>query len=82
MADVVRAIESGVDERAVMVGDRPSTDGAFATTLGCRYALVRSGVTAAHLSIADDPAWFDGSTPWLDVADLEAVARVVLSQDF
>jgi hypothetical protein len=56
---------------AVMVGDRPSTDGAFATTMGCRYALVRSGVTPAHLLVTDDPAW-------LDVADLAAVARVVL----
>lgn len=29
----------------VMVGDRPSTDGRFAQRLGCRFALVRSGVT-------------------------------------
>jgi 4-nitrophenyl phosphatase len=29
----------------VMVGDRPDTDGAFATTLGYRFALVLSGVT-------------------------------------
>mgnify|MGYP003338712180 FL=1 len=29
-----------------MVGDRPSTDGLFARTLGCRYAQVWSGVTA------------------------------------
>ena len=78
MADVVRAIEPAVDATAVMVGDRPSTDGAFATTLGCRYALVRSGVTASHLNVADDPAWFEGSTAWVDVADLAAVARVVL----
>ena len=28
-----------------MVGDRGSTDGAFAVTLGCPFALVRSGVT-------------------------------------
>ncbi len=28
-----------------MVGDRPSTDGRFARTLGCRYAHVWSGVT-------------------------------------
>jgi 4-nitrophenyl phosphatase len=78
MADVVRAVEPGVDSMAVMVGDRPSTDGAFATTMGCRYALVRSGVTPEHLLVADDPAWFAGSTAWLDVADLAAVARVVL----
>lgn len=29
---------------AVMVGDRPETDGLFAVTLGCRYAIVWSGV--------------------------------------
>jgi 4-nitrophenyl phosphatase len=29
----------------VMVGDRVSTDGRFAERLGCRFALVRSGVT-------------------------------------
>lgn len=32
--------------RAVMVGDRPSTDGLFAQAVGCRFALVLSGVTA------------------------------------
>ncbi len=31
--------------RAVMVGDRPSTDGRFARQLGCRSAQVWSGVT-------------------------------------
>ena len=31
---------------AVMVGDRPSTDGAFARRLGARFALVLSGVTS------------------------------------
>ena len=30
-----------------MVGDRPSTDGAMAKTLGWPFALVLSGVTAA-----------------------------------
>ncbi len=31
----------------VMVGDLPETDGRFAETLGCRYALVLSGVTGS-----------------------------------
>ena len=31
----------------LMVGDRPSTDGGMAVTLGARFALVLSGVTAA-----------------------------------
>lgn len=29
----------------LMIGDRPSTDGAFARTLGCRFGLVMTGVT-------------------------------------
>jgi 4-nitrophenyl phosphatase len=36
-----------VGTEGVMVGDRPSTDGAMATTLGWPFALVLSGVTAA-----------------------------------
>jgi glycerol 3-phosphatase-2 len=78
MADVVRAVEPSLDATAVMVGDRPSTDGAFATTLSCRFALVRSGVTPAHLTPETDPDWFHGVEPWLDVADLAAVAEVIL----
>ena len=31
-----------------MIGDRPETDGLFAQRLGCRFALVRSGVTPAR----------------------------------
>ena len=45
MADLVRA-ELGADLRgAVMVGDRPDTDGRFARAIGCRFGLVFSGVT-------------------------------------
>ncbi len=51
-------------ERVVMIGDRPETDGRFAARLGCRFALVRSGVSADVATPAD-----------LDVADLAAVAR-------
>ena len=78
MAEVVRAIEPGVDADAVMVGDRPSTDGAFATTVGCRFALVRSGVTSAGMSVASDPEWFEDVRPWFDGADLAAVADHLL----
>ena len=56
-------------ERVLMVGDRPETDGRFATLLGCRFALVRSGVNRAGFQI-DDVATVD-----LDVADLAEVAR-------
>jgi 4-nitrophenyl phosphatase len=54
MAALVREVigaDATID--AVMVGDRPSTDGLFARTLGCRYAHVWSGVTP--LGSAVDP---------------------------
>jgi HAD superfamily hydrolase (TIGR01450 family) len=54
----------------VMVGDRWSTDGAFAVRLGCAYAQVRSGVLAP-----DAPR--DGHAD-IDVADLAAVTSVIL----
>jgi HAD superfamily hydrolase (TIGR01450 family) len=43
MAELVRAL---VGESGTVVGDRPDTDGAFAVTLGYRFALVLSGVTS------------------------------------
>jgi 4-nitrophenyl phosphatase len=42
MADLVR---ERLGETGWMVGDRPDTDGAFAVTLGYRWALVLTGVT-------------------------------------
>jgi HAD superfamily hydrolase (TIGR01450 family) len=56
-------------ERVVMIGDRPETDGLFAARLGCRFVLVRSGVSGAGVSI-DDVTSID-----LDLADLAEVAR-------
>jgi ribonucleotide monophosphatase NagD (HAD superfamily) len=55
----------------VMVGDRPSTDGAMADTLGWPFALVLSGVTAAVAppggeAIPDPPPPFVGT----DLGDL------------
>ena len=68
MAELVRrAVGPGFDRDAtVMVGDRPSTDGLFAKVIGCRYAIVRTGVTGPGAPLE--------TTPWLDVADLAAVA--------
>jgi 4-nitrophenyl phosphatase len=43
MADLVRG---RLGKHGIVVGDRPSTDGAFAATLGWPFALVLSGVTA------------------------------------
>jgi 4-nitrophenyl phosphatase len=71
MADLVRARFGDTVDRAWMIGDRPSTDGLFARTLGCRYALVLSGVTndAAH---ADPPGDLVGT-------DLAAIATTLLA---
>ncbi len=44
-------------ELRVVVGDRPSTDGALASQLGIPFALVLSGVTrAGHVPAEADPA--------------------------
>jgi HAD superfamily hydrolase (TIGR01450 family) len=72
MASLVRLV-TGLDDlrSAVMVGDRPDTDGRFATTLGCRYAHVWSGVTAAGAVV--DP------TPWIEGENLAAVTTQMLA---
>ena len=76
MAAAVHQLAGGVSSSAVMVGDRPSTDGRFASTLGCRYALVRSGVIApgARLDLDGDVSDVDVH---FDVADLSALARAL-----
>ncbi|HYN32192.1 MAG TPA: HAD-IIA family hydrolase [Ilumatobacteraceae bacterium] len=58
---------------AVMVGDRAETDGLFAQRLGCRFALVRSGVSQPETRIDDDIA-VD-----FDLADLASVAARIAS---
>lgn len=75
MADTVRRLTGGVPSGAVMVGDRPSTDGLFARTLRCRYALVRSGVIApgARLDLDGD---IDVDVH-IDADDLAGVARTL-----
>jgi HAD superfamily hydrolase (TIGR01450 family) len=60
-----------VPERTLMVGDQWSTDGAFAVTLGCRFALVRTGVTPPGADVDGGPVAVDAP----DLADL--AARVV-----
>ena len=72
MADLVRQRcgPSFGSSTALMVGDRWTTDGLFARTLGCPFALVRTGVTPP------------GSSPQevtdLDLPDLASVADVIL----
>jgi 4-nitrophenyl phosphatase len=54
MAALIRSA-TGVDpHRMVMVGDRGSTDGRFARTLGCPFALVLTGVTTRDAAAAED----------------------------
>jgi len=56
MAALVRAeVGEAAAAAAVMVGDRPSTDGRFARLLGCRYAHVWSGVTPRDTSLEPIP---------------------------
>lgn len=70
MAVLVRSTIGDDAGRAVMVGDRPDTDGRFARRLGCRYAHVWSGVTAHGDAV--DP------TPDLVGADLAAIVDQLL----
>ena len=73
MADLIRAMTAGTPAEAmVMIGDRPSTDGRFATTLGCRYAQVRTGVTPPGAAV--EPV------PDIDAPDLAAVARQLIGK--
>jgi 4-nitrophenyl phosphatase len=74
MAELVRrAVGPGFDpEATVMVGDRPSTDGLFARVIGCRYAIVRTGVTGPGAPLDTEP--------WLDAADLATVADAIIAE--
>jgi HAD superfamily hydrolase (TIGR01450 family) len=56
--------------QAVMIGDRPSTDGAFAQRLRCRFALVATGVTPTHQQSSIET--------WIAAADLAAVADAII----
>jgi 4-nitrophenyl phosphatase len=74
MAALVRAIVGDDAARAaVMVGDRPETDGLMAANLGCRYAHVESGITPPGTTVVP--------TPDLIAPDLAAVAHVLIEQD-
>lgn len=68
------------DATALMVGDRWSTDGLFARTIGCSFALVRSGVTLPGQPVCDDPDSAVGAEGGIDVPDLAEVANVILGR--
>ncbi len=63
MADLIRSLVG--DGSMVMVGDRADTDGAFAETIGCPFALVRTGVTDLDVAVPCPVA--------IEAADLAAV---------
>ena len=66
---VVELVGARAAASAVMVGDRPDTDGRFALAIGCRFALVYSGVTRRGMH--SDPV------PDLAVDDLAAVVAAL-----
>ena len=71
MAALVRStIGDSASKAALMVGDRPETDGLMAATLGCRYAHVESGITAPGSVVVP--------TPDLIAANLAGVAKVLI----
>lgn len=69
MAQLVEQMCAEVSvEDMVMVGDRADTDGGFAETIGCRFALVLSGTTASGDDVKAD----------IIAADLSEVADQLL----
>jgi 4-nitrophenyl phosphatase len=70
---MVALVRARFGARGVMVGDRPSTDGALAAALGWPFALVLSGVagSAGEESVPDPPPAFVG-------ADLAALVPELL----
>jgi 4-nitrophenyl phosphatase len=84
MADLIAELVTGSNggladafdpSTVVMVGDRPETDGLFASRLGCRFALVRTGVTDPDATRAAQP---ERVVVHLDVPDLRAVASRIV----
>jgi HAD superfamily hydrolase (TIGR01450 family) len=71
MADLARALAGEGARDGIMVGDRPDTDGAFAVTLGYRFGLVLTGVTAPD-DLPVEP------TPDVVAPDLAALVTEVL----
>lgn len=69
---MVSLVRERVGDVAVVVGDRPSTDGRLAQRLGAPYALVLSGVTAA--AAGADPR------PDAVAADLAALVASALAR--
>jgi HAD superfamily hydrolase (TIGR01450 family) len=72
MAELVRAtVGDDAARAAVMIGDRADTDGRFASTIGCRWALVWSGVTSPDEVVQP--------VPHIAAPNLAAVVDVLLT---
>jgi 4-nitrophenyl phosphatase len=76
-APTVGLIRERFGTTGVVVGDRPSTDGALATAIGWPFALVLSGVTAA-VAPPGGEAIPDPAPPFV-AADLGALAPVLIA---
>ena len=76
-APTVGMIRERYGDSGVVVGDRPSTDGALATALGWPFALVLSGVTAA-VAPPGGEAIPDPVPPYV-AADLGVLAPTLVS---
>ncbi len=77
MADLVRHV-LGINDLsdAWMVGDRPSTDGLFAQTVGCNFAQVLTGISSLN-DVSDDASdVVNGDTHVF--ADLAAFAKMIV----
>ena len=77
MADLVRHV-LGIDDlsNAWMVGDRPSTDGLFAQTVGCKFAQVLTGISS--LSDVNDDARNLANGKTRVFADLASFAKMIV----
>ena len=77
IADLVRHVLGITDlSSAWMVGDRPSTDGLFAQTVGCKFAQVLTGISSADKS--SDTALNLPNESLHVYADLAAFAKMIV----
>ncbi len=76
-APAAEMVRHRLGSRGVMVGDRPSTDGDFATRLGWPFALVLSGVASPAPGPGEEPVP-DPAPPYL-AADLAALVPALVA---
>jgi 4-nitrophenyl phosphatase len=72
-APLVDLVRRSVGEVAVVVGDRPSTDGELAVRLGAKFGLVLTGVTPAGHGPVSPP-------PSVEASDLAHLVSSLLDQ--